>query len=996
MAIPQGMEIYATRLASFDIAQPTTQKKRASGVKGAKALKWPHKSPSPTDLARAGFFYAPTIACSDNVTCFVCGKELDGWEEKDDPVKEHLNFSPGCGWAINMAIEQDVEEGIREDENPMSARMLEARKSTFGDRWPHKNKRGWTCKVQKMIEAGWYHCPTAESDDFVKCAYCNLSLDGWEPKDKPFEEHQRRSPECAFFTLSQSTGVKPVRTKQGRPFKASRMSTQSNSTAALEDISMLDVAVDAAAEEGDSIATAGTYITTASTPSITARQVGTAKMGNAKARSKDMKTAVAEEITQNNSFLEAEDDDYEVKILTDSIENHRGMKRLGSDMETNDVPFEGVASTSKRRATRTRSSTNKPRIVPNQAESFKTVSDTHIVDTKDISQPTLSSSKKGGRPGRKRGSITAQKAANISTASKVSLRGVPTDTEIDAALEADLNRPLTDDDAVEVSTRVPKTRRLTRNHPHSTQLSASIACARQPAQSTTLAFEHNQVEVRVEILKVSEVDEAPSATDENLHSISTSFFEEQSMTAKTNTRKAENQAKASITPKALKQQNTLSVEQDHSIFNQPTASEFVVMAPDNNQVSKSDRENGDGPQDLASKKRLGDLPKLKQSKLRQPSQLVTGRGRAGSVVSITKPPSQSQLNEETHVLIPETVTKDILSESDTNIITEAPPKPGRKKGEASKKGETSKKVDSSSQLVEDNPPALMEKASNDHFPSFSQNVVSEEGESAAGTSIPLPFTTDFEQRPRARESSTGQPIVAQEAEEALKHKPRRGRPKGKASLSSSRLTQKQDERTPESQRISSQKLSTTTAGPVESLASSPRLVATFSPTLQPPTPKQTVLSPTPSPHSSDAENQPPSSRPSQQRPPLFETSPSMIQAKLIPLVVSTPNTSPSRQNKSCMVQTSFHWATVDIENILLGSPKPARSLSLSLSHISGDVMKDCLSSPEQKMTVEEWIQFNAKRGEEDLRVECERLVGRFEGEGNRALRTLEGVICKDS
>ena len=37
----------------------------------------------------------------------------------------------------------------------------------------------------QMAEAGWYYCPTPESDDFVKCPYCSLSLDGWEPKDKP-------------------------------------------------------------------------------------------------------------------------------------------------------------------------------------------------------------------------------------------------------------------------------------------------------------------------------------------------------------------------------------------------------------------------------------------------------------------------------------------------------------------------------------------------------------------------------------------------------------------------------------------------------------------------------------------------------------------------------------------------------------------------------------------------------------------------------------------
>ena len=37
----------------------------------------------------------------------------------------------------------------------------------------------------KMVDAGWHYCPTVESDDYARCAYCSLSLDGWEPKDDP-------------------------------------------------------------------------------------------------------------------------------------------------------------------------------------------------------------------------------------------------------------------------------------------------------------------------------------------------------------------------------------------------------------------------------------------------------------------------------------------------------------------------------------------------------------------------------------------------------------------------------------------------------------------------------------------------------------------------------------------------------------------------------------------------------------------------------------------
>ena len=46
----QNMETYAARLASFDKAPSTGTKKRASNAKGAKALKWPHKTPSPIQV----------------------------------------------------------------------------------------------------------------------------------------------------------------------------------------------------------------------------------------------------------------------------------------------------------------------------------------------------------------------------------------------------------------------------------------------------------------------------------------------------------------------------------------------------------------------------------------------------------------------------------------------------------------------------------------------------------------------------------------------------------------------------------------------------------------------------------------------------------------------------------------------------------------------------------------------------------------------------------
>jgi len=167
---------YATlsaRLASFE---PPTKRSKAG---------WPHKTPAAEDLAKAGFYYKPSSASNDNAICYLCDRALDGWEEDDDPVQEHIKHSSDCGWAIMMNIVQDATLDASSMEDPTSEQLTEARRTTFATGWPHESKRGWTCKTEKMVEAGWYFAPTVESEDFVSCAYCKLSLDGWEPKDDP-------------------------------------------------------------------------------------------------------------------------------------------------------------------------------------------------------------------------------------------------------------------------------------------------------------------------------------------------------------------------------------------------------------------------------------------------------------------------------------------------------------------------------------------------------------------------------------------------------------------------------------------------------------------------------------------------------------------------------------------------------------------------------------------------------------------------------------------
>jgi len=56
---------------------------------------WPRLSftPSPEQLAKAGFFY---VGARDHTQCFFCGIKLRHWQNKDDPLQEHHKFSPGC------------------------------------------------------------------------------------------------------------------------------------------------------------------------------------------------------------------------------------------------------------------------------------------------------------------------------------------------------------------------------------------------------------------------------------------------------------------------------------------------------------------------------------------------------------------------------------------------------------------------------------------------------------------------------------------------------------------------------------------------------------------------------------------------------------------------------------------------------------------------------------------------------------------------------------
>jgi hypothetical protein len=226
------------------------------------------------------------------------------------------------------------------------------------------------------------------------------------------DEHFSRSPDCPFFTLVnnhiQSPAAKRTKSKKDRTSKASRLSTQSSFTVASDAPSIGDLA----AEEGDSILTTAT--------NATSKKMGKGKKAPA---GKGRKTkAKKEETIEVPPNPEPVDDDFEVKV-DQAPKPTQGRKRKTEDVVESTIAPQAVEPLPKRRATRTRAS-----VASN---------DTMLDESTIVDRPAQPTKKKPGRPSNRK----------ASAASVASLReSIPNDDEIDAALEADLNRQLTDDD----------------------------------------------------------------------------------------------------------------------------------------------------------------------------------------------------------------------------------------------------------------------------------------------------------------------------------------------------------------------------------------------------------------------------------------------------------------------------------------------------------------------------------------------------------------------
>ena len=745
------------------------------------------------------------------------------------------------------------------------------------------------------------------------------------------DEHQRRSPDCAFFSLLTTMKSKAGRPKKGRASKASRMSTQSNFTTISEGVSVADTD----AHGDDSVMS---VVEPAKAPKSGKGGKKGARTRKPAAKAERQASQAVDENTQvASSFLEPEDDDFEVKVETAPTQNKGNKKRksdgistthdVSTDVEAHDREKNSQNRPSKRRMTRKNESLAQARTASSPPPQEEPDHDQPMTVVDQATRPPQQSqARKKGKGGKKRSSSKARKASTASTASKAFLRAtMPPDEEIDAALEAELDRPLTDEegDIEPPVTTEPKTRRLTRTKPGSRKATASVASTRRTTRASTVTVDDPMTvddsmtqDIYLPVSNTTEESHVPTSAGDKHAAVVHENLDQPSSPEHQN---------SAQTQKVLEQQNEPDKE--------PGNEEEAIAAPED----KMDEE-----------------PLMKdrqQPRSRQASRKVPPRNVRTSDVPSSFEAMIPASDINSSMLGTQTAQDDSGHETDASVLKQARTTRGSKKAPA-KKVKGGKKAALVSRHIEDIVQPIMDDASPEE----------------QGTNI----------RPVDDHNGIVRP-VSEDVQEAKKQR------KPSRAIAKSGKTKKT---LPEPEVFTPQGVATLSIDQPSAIKTE-----TARPSPQPPSAHSTSK-PAPSPQSPDAENQPPSSRPAKVRPPLSVPSPSASQICRVPLAITTPVSSPSRNNIS-KLKTTFAWTAIEMEHIFEGTPTADRENSHSVFGGAGKSLESRLTSPEKKLTVEQWIQFNAQRGEERLRNECERLVGKFEDQGVRALRVLEGIVCAE-
>ncbi|KAH7396609.1 hypothetical protein DE146DRAFT_614117 [Phaeosphaeria sp. MPI-PUGE-AT-0046c] len=123
------------------------------------------------------------------------------------------------------------------------------------------------------------------------------------------------------------------------------------------------------------------------------------------------------------------------------------------------------------------------------------------------------------------------------------------------------------------------------------------------------------------------------------------------------------------------------------------------------------------------------------------------------------------------------------------------------------------------------------------------------------------------------------------------------------------------------------------------------------------------------------------------------------------LLAGTPKKTPSRLREVEGQEIISEWQPTDMD-VFFANPSDVPGFmnevvidagldQLTLAGTTPEEIRAALlaglTETEKTMTIEQWVLYNAKRGEEKLRIACEAQIEAFEMEGKRALSALEAI-----
>ena len=109
---------------------------------------------------------------------------------------------PGYVYTVLKNLFADARDGL----SSAFASVPNTHFSTFDSRlksfrqWPHSAAIRPLATPSALASQGFYFAPDDHYKDRVLCAFCNLELAEWGPKDDPIYEHGARAPVCPVVT----------------------------------------------------------------------------------------------------------------------------------------------------------------------------------------------------------------------------------------------------------------------------------------------------------------------------------------------------------------------------------------------------------------------------------------------------------------------------------------------------------------------------------------------------------------------------------------------------------------------------------------------------------------------------------------------------------------------------------------------------------------------------------------------------------------------------